>query len=105
MHKQILLNFTIAKSPNLSFSKMPGGSFSVIHSPYDLKQTQILGIERIKSDNLIVKIKISEGDMRNGYIRAKNKVGEQELNIIEKQATEFINKSYDTLVYFAFKRI
>lgn len=105
MQKQIPSRFTIAISPNFSFSRMPGGSFSVRHSPYDLKQTQILSIERVESDKLKIKFRTSEGDEHNAYIRSKNNVGTVELDIVEKHAKELINKSYDALIYLSFTKI
>jgi len=106
MQNQIASTFTIVKSPNLSFSRMPGGSFSGMDSAmYDLKQTNILSIERVEPRKLKVELRNSEGNIRTGYIRAKNNLGVRELNVIEAYTKAFINKSYDTLIYFSFKRI
>lgn len=105
MQNQILSNFTIGKSSNLSFSKMPGGSFSGMDSStYDLKQTQILSIQLVEFNKLKVELRNDEGNVQTGYIRAKNNLGIQELNIIASQAKKFINKSYDALIYFSFKK-
>lgn len=85
---------------------MPGGSFSGMDSAmYDLKQTHILSIERTKPDKFQIELRNSEGNIRTGYIRARNRMGVQELNVIENHAKEFINKSYDTFIYFSFERV
>ena len=102
MQNQIQETFIISKNLNLSFSKMPGGSFSTHTSPYDLRQTQILNIKFIEPKKIKVEIKNIEGNIKSGYIRAKNDNGAQELKIITRCKKDFIDKSYSDLIYFPF---
>jgi len=97
--------FTIRGSDNLDFTKMPGGAFSGIEKLiYDLKKTKIIKIERKNENTIRVDIKTDEGGERNGYIRARNKNGVGELDVIEKNKSAFKGKSYDELINYKFNR-
>lgn len=97
--------FTIRGSDNLDFTKMPGGAFSGTEKLiYDLKKTKIINIERKNENTIRVDIKTDEGGERNGYIRARNKNGVGELDVIEKNKSAFKDKSYDELISYKFNR-
>jgi len=97
--------FTIRGSDNLDFTKMPGGAFSGTEKLiYDLKKTKIIDIERKNENSIRVDIKTDEGGERNGYIRARNKNGVGELDVIEKNKSAFKSKSYDELISYKFSR-
>ena len=97
--------FTIRGSDNLDFTKMPGGFFSGTEKLiYDLKKTKIVKIERKNENTIRVDIKTDEGGDRNGYIRARNKNGVGELDVIEKNKSAFKDKSYDELINYKLNR-
>ena len=73
-------SFTIARSENLDFTKMPGGSFSgtdkLIH---DLKKTKVISLKRQDENSIHVMITNEDDQERSGYIRARTRNGVREL--------------------------
>lgn len=96
--------FVIRNSENITYSTMPGGSFSGTDKLiYDLKKTKIAEIKRQDENSLVVKFVNEDDNERNGYIRARTKNGVRELEVIELNASSFKDKSYDDLINHEFK--
>jgi hypothetical protein len=96
--------FVIRNSENITYSTMPGGSFSGTDKLiYDLKKTKIVSIKRQDENSLVVKFINEDNNERNGYIRARTKNGVRELEVIELNASSFKDKSYDELINHEFK--
>lgn len=96
--------FVIRNSENITYSTMPGGSFSGTDKLiYDLKKTKIAEIKRQDENSLVVKFVNEDNNERNGYIRARTKNGVRELEVIELNASSFKDKSYDDLINHEFK--
>lgn len=96
--------FVIRNSENITYSTMPGGSFSGTDKLiYDLKKTKIISIKRQDENSLVVKFINEDNNERNGYIRARTKNGVRELEVIELNASSFKDKSYDDLINHEFK--
>ena len=94
--------FTIARSDDLTYSTLPGGSFSGTDSlVYDSKKTKTLRIERNDENSLHIIIVNEEGNERSGYVRAKNKdeIGRRKLETIEAEANNLLGTSYDDLIH------
>ena len=97
--------FSVAKSSNLRFSKMPGGSFSGMDSNiYDLDQTEVISFECPNNNTLKLKIKAVNGNIRTAYIRAINEDGVEELNSVMQEIKQFVGKSYSSFIYHQFNR-
>ena len=95
--------FTITKSDNLDYSRMPGGSFSKGEELlYDLRETGIAAIVRRDENTLVVNIDLSKGGKRVGYIRARTRNGVRELNVVVANSTQFIGQSYAELIAHEF---
>lgn len=96
-------SFTIVRSENLDYTKLPSGSFSGADKLlYNLKKTRITAIERQDENLLIVSLTAKNKDERTGHIRAKTRNGVRELNSIEKKISLFKDKSYDELINHGF---
>ena len=96
--------FTIARSENLDYSNMPGGSFSGTDKLiYDLKKTKIISLKRQDENSIVVKIVNEDNNERNGYIRARTRNGVRELDVIELNTSSFKDQSYDDLINHEFK--
>lgn len=96
--------FTIARSENLTYSNMPGGSFSGTDKLiYDLKKTKVLSLKRQDENSIHVMIHNEDNQERSGYIRARTRNGVRELDVIDLNASSLVGKSYDDLVNHEFK--
>lgn len=96
--------FTIARSENLTFTSMPGGSFSGADKLiYDLKKTKIDSIKRQDENSIHVMIRNEDDQERSGYVRARTRNGVRELDVIVLNASSFIGKSYDEFINHEFK--
>lgn len=96
--------FTIARSENLTYTNMPGGSFSGTDKLiYDLKKTKIDSIKRQDENSVHVMIRNEDDQERSGYVRARTRNGVRELDVIILNASSFIGKSYDELINHEFK--
>ncbi len=96
--------FTIARSENLDYTKMPGGSFSGTDKLiYDLKKTKIISMKRQDENSIHVMIKNEDDQERSGYVRARTRNGVRELDVIDLNSSTLIGKSYDELINHEFK--
>ncbi len=95
--------FTIARSENLDYTQMPGGSFSGTDKLiYDLKKTKIKSLKRQDENSIHVTILNEDAQERSGYIRARTRNGVRELDVIELNASSLKGKSYDELINHEF---
>ena len=96
--------FTIARSENLDYTKMPGGSFSGTDKLiYDLKKTKVISLKRQDENSIHVMITNEDDQERSGYIRARTRNGVRELDVIELNSSSAKNQSYDDLINHEFK--
>lgn len=97
--------FTISRSENLDYTKVPSGSFSgTVKLIYDLKKTKIIDIKRQDENTLMIKIVNEDNNERIGYIRARTRNGVRELEVIELNASVLKGRSYDDLINHEFKK-
>jgi predicted nucleotidyltransferase component of viral defense system len=109
-HQQLVAreNFTIKRSDNVDYTEIPGHSYSgndkLLTSYEEVKTAKIKNIKRQDENSIIVSLVTDHGIEANAYIRARNKNGVRELNIIERYASEhtFKNQSYDSFIHHAF---
>ncbi|MAG45035.1 hypothetical protein CL633_04075 [bacterium] len=95
--------FNIKDSQDLSYSRMPGGSFHKTEKLiYDLDKTKIILMTRENENKLRVDIITQDNGKRHGWIRVKAKAGIRKLDIIEKNKSKFKNKSYNYLINHKF---
>ena len=96
--------FTIARSENLDYSNMPGGSFSGTDKLiYDLKKTKVISLKRQDENSIHVMIHNEDDQERSGYIRARTRNGVRELDVVILNSSALIGKSYDDLINHNFK--
>lgn len=96
--------FTIARSENLDYTKMPGGSFlGTDKFIYDLKKTKVVFLKRKDENSIHVTITNENDQERFGYIRARTRNGVRELDVIELNTNALKGKSYDELFNHEFK--
>ncbi|MFA6415811.1 MAG: nucleotidyl transferase AbiEii/AbiGii toxin family protein [Candidatus Paceibacterota bacterium] len=96
--------FTIARSENLDYTTMPGGSFSGTDKLiYDLKKTKVISLKRQDENSIHVMITNEDDQERSGYIRARTRNGVRELDVIELNTSALKGKSYDDLINHEFK--
>ena len=95
--------FTIARSENIDYTNMPGGSFSGTDNLiYDLKKTKVISLKRQDENSIHVMITNEDDQERSGYIRARTRNGVRELDVIELNASSLKGKSYDDLINHQF---
>ena len=95
--------FTIARSENIDYTNMPGGSFSGTDKLiYDLKKTKVISLKRQDENSIHVMITNEDDQERSGYIRARTRNGVRELDVIELNASSLKGKSYDDLINHQF---
>lgn len=90
-------SFTIATSENIDHTKIPEHSFSGTDKflePEDLKTTKITEIKKLDENSIVVKMVSSSGLEATAYIRARNRNGTRELDVIAKKTNSFKGLSY-----------
>lgn len=97
--------FTIEKSDDLTYTTMPGGSFSGSDKLiYDIKKTKTIRIQRNDENSLHITIVNEDGNERSGYIRAKdkNETGRRKLEAVEADTNDLLGVSYYSLLHRQF---
>lgn len=91
-------SFTIARSDDLTYTTLPGGSFSSADKLiYDIKKTKIIRVERNDGNSVHIIIVNEDGNERSGYIRTKedDEIGRCKLEVIEAEIDNILGLSYD----------
>lgn len=96
-------HFSIIRSENIEYTKIPGGSFSGSDTlMYDLKMTKIVAITRQDENMLVVNLIDKDNHERTGFMRARSRNGVRELDIIARHVRILEGKSYDELLNYQF---
>jgi len=89
----------IVNNKNLRYTKIPGGSFGPKDSfEADVGKMILISFKRSNKQTLFFDLK-TETNNKNAYIRANNVAGEKDLDILEKKLNDFIEKSYEEILY------
>lgn len=94
-------SFTVAASENIDYTKVPGHSFSGTEKflePEDMKTAKITGIKRQNENSVAVKMLAVSGTEATAYLRARNRNGVRELDILAKKTDAFKGLSYDAFI-------
>ena len=89
----------ITNNKNLTYTKIPGGSFDQkAYFEMDTEKMFLTSFKRSNKQTLVLNLKTEIND-KSAYIRAKNIDGEKDLDLLENRLKDFINKSYNEILY------
>jgi len=97
----------IIDNRNLIYTSIPGGTIGPRDEfEMDIKKMFLFHVERETTQTLRLDLKTEKGNEKKAWIRAKNAMGEKDLNFLGQELKDkFINRSYDEILNTDFKKL